>query len=606
MQRRPSREPSPGRHWLEPVCGWLALAIPLLVTIARASPSTQWRDDLPVVRSLGFIPIGGEGVLSSVLTQVLALMPVGGRLLRASVASAIGLALAARLAYALGRRVLDANALTPRLGPVLALVAALTATLAPAWQLEGTIAGGATLGAALALAGLALRPRADVRDARVWLAYGALVAATVLENHAAGLALAVALGVQVAVLGELPPRRSVALFGVGLGAVAAVLLAPVLLRPLSDHDWVGLGYGLARAPASASPAPRPDALAAWLADVGVVAVGLAVAGSVWGLARPRTRWLALPLAALVVADVLFPAGAGGLLAADPRASLRLLAIIVLAVSGALGVQTLVLGLSRARIPMARPAAVLLVLFQLTLLLMTAEDASYVADRGAQFGAEVWTEEALGDLPPRAALLVRSPAVVWRLWAARLVRGERPDVVIAPLPLMDRPGVTRALIAAEPELAALVRDMTINGRPSELGLSTLADARPLFVELDPSWSRRLVDHLSPRPLWLGFAPHALGRSDREPALERGQRAFDRALAAAASPAYRDRATLWILAERAREQAVVLAALGDYEAVQRMLVDLRKIDPSDPFAQELEARLARRARGRVDVEGLLSLR
>ncbi len=597
---------SPKRHWLDPVCAWLALAVPLLVTIARASPSTQWRDDLAVVRSLGFVPLGGEGVLSGVLVQVLALLPVGGRLLRASLASAIGLALAARLAYALARRVLDANTTTPRLAPPLALVAALTATLAPAWQLEGTIAGGATLAVALALAGLVLRPRSDVRDARVWLGFGALIAATALESHVAGAALAVALGVQVAVLGELPPRRSVVLLGVGAGAAGMLLLSPVLLRPLSGHEWVDLGYGLSSVGSADAAAARPGALVAWLGEVGVIALALAAAGGAWGVLRPRTRWIALPLAALVIADLVFPASRAGILAADPLAPLRLLAIVALAIAAALGVQTLALGLQRANIPMAQPAAALLVVFQLVLLIMTAEDASYVADRGSQFGAEVWTEEALGELPPRAALLVRSPAVAWRLWAARLVRGERPDVVVAPLALIDHGGVARQLLAAEPQMAPLVRDVAITGEPSEYALSTLADARPLYVELDPTWSRRLVDHLIPRPLWLGFAPHALGRSDRSPAFERGQRAFDRVLAAAVTPTYRDDATLAILAERAREQAVALAQLGDRDSVARVVADLRKIDPAHPFVKEIETRLAHDKRGGIDVSGLLSLR
>ena len=90
--------------------------------------------------------------------QLASLLPIGGRLLRASLVSAVGVALSARLAYALARRVLDDNADTPRLSPPLALSAALVATLAPAWQLEGTIAGGATLAVALVLAGLAAAP----------------------------------------------------------------------------------------------------------------------------------------------------------------------------------------------------------------------------------------------------------------------------------------------------------------------------------------------------------------------------------------------------------------------------------------------------------------
>lgn len=595
------------RHWLDPVCAWLALGVPLIITILRASPATQWRDDLSVVRGLGIVPVGGEGTLSSLLMQLFSLLPVGGRLLRASLVSAVGVALSARLAYALARRLLDDNAVTPRLTPPLALAAALIATLCPVWQLEGTIAGGATLSVALVLAGLLLRPRAGARDARVWFGFGALISLTVFESHVAGLALMLVLGVQVAVLAEVPPRRNVLLCAAGAGVAALLCLVPALVRPLSGRAWVDLGYGLstARVAAVDVAARHPGALTAWLRDVGVVSMGLAVLGGAWGLVRARTRWLMAPLAALVLADVVFPASRAGVLSPDPLSPLRLSAVIALAIAAALGVHTLALGLGRARVPMARPAAVLLVVFNFTLVLVTAQDSSYVANRRSQYGAEVWTDEALGDLPPRSMLLIRSPAVAWRLWAARLVRGERPDIVIVPLPLLDRGSIAEDLLAREPKLAPLVRDMAIRGKPTEYSLSTLADARPLYVELDPHWDQRLVDHLTPRPMWLGFAPHALGRSDRTPALAEGQKAFSRVLAAAITPTHRDRATLAVLESRAQEQAVALAALGDRDSVRAILADLKKIDPDQPFIAQMDKRFAEDRRGRVDVAGLLPM-
>ncbi len=606
VQEAPRDAAAPSqRHWLDPVCAWLSLGVPLIVTALRASPATQWRDDLSIVRGLGIVPIGGEGTLSSLLMQLSSLLPIGGRLLRASLVSAVGLALSARLAYALARRLLDDNAHTPRLTPPLALAAVLIATLSPVWQLEGTIAGGATLSVALVLGGLLVRPRAETRDARVWLGFGALIALTVFESHVAGLALMLVLGVQVAVLAEVPPRRNVVLCAAGAGIATLLCLVPALVRPLSGRAWVDLGYGLSTAPLAAvdTAARKAGALTAWLRDVGVISMGLAVMGGAWGLLRARTRWLMAPLGALVLADVVFPASRAGVLSPDPLSPLRLSAVIALGIAAALGVHTVALGLRRANIPMARPAAVLLVVFNFTLVLVTAEDSSYVADRRSQYGAEVWTDEALGDLPPHSMLLIRSPAVAWRLWAARLVRGERPDIVVVPLPLLDRGSIASELLAREPKLAPLVRDMAIRGRPTEYSLSTLADARPLYVELDPNWDQRLVDHLTPRPLWLGFAPHALGRSDRTPALAEEHKAFSRVLAAAITPQHRDGATLAVLASRAQEQAVALAALGDRDSVRAILADLERIDPDQPFVAKMEKRFEADHRGRVDVAGLL---
>ncbi len=595
----------PERHWLYPLFGWFAVAIPLLVTLLRTSAFTQWRDDLPVVRALGLVPIGGEGTLSSVLMQAASFLPIGGRVLRAALPSALCLALAARLAYALTARLLEQNAWTPRLTPFLALAAALTATLAPTWQLEGTIAGGATLAAALVLAGLLLRPTADTRDARVWLGFGAFVGLTTMESHAAGAVLLVALATQIFAIGQVPPRRGVALAAGGALAVIALCAIPIAVRPFASRAWVHLGYTLSSASVSGidTAASRSSISSTWFAEVGVIACVLALGGLVWGLIRARTRWIAVPLAALVIADVIFPATRGGLLSFDPLAPVRLIALVALAACAALGVHSAAVALQRSDLPFARAAAALLVAFDFTLVLVTGEDSAFPADRTTQNAAEVWTDEALGALPHRSLLLVRSETVAWRLWAARVAREERPDVVVVPLPLLGRGSVASKLIQMEPALAPLIRDIAVSGQPSESALSSLADARPLYVELDPSWDKRLVDHLIPKPFWLRFAPHAYGRSDRTASLEKGRRPFKRVLDAAQAPEHKDRATLTMLSARAQEQAIALAALGDRESVSELVGDLRSIDPDHPFAIEMDARMKKQAKGRIDVSGLL---
>ena len=595
----------PERHWLYPLCGWLALAVPLVVTLLRTSAFTQWRDDLPIVRALGLVPIGGEGTLSSVLMQAASLLPIGGRVLRAALPSALCLALASRLAYSLTARLLEQNAFTPRLTPFLALAAALTATLAPTWQLEGTIAGGATLAAALVLAGLLLRPSASARDARVWLAFGAFVGLTSMESHAAGAALLVALAAQVFAIGEIPPKRGLALAAIGALVTGLLCAIPIAVRPRAARAWVHLGITLSSASVAGADvaAARSGILTTWFAEVGIIACVLALGGLGWGLIRGKTRWIAVPLAILVVADVVFPATRGGLLSADPLAPVRLLALVALAAAAALGVHTAAVALQRSDLPFARTAAALLVAFDFTLVLVTGEDSGFPADRTSQNAAEVWTDEALGGLPPRSLLLVRSETVAWRLWAARVARGERPDVVVVPLPLIGKGSVATKLLAVEPALAPLIRDMAVSGQPSESALSSLADARPLYVELDPSWDKRLVDHLIPKPFWLHFAPHAYGRSDRTLALEKGRRPFKRVLDAAQTAEHKDQATITMLSVRTQEQAIALAALGDRDSVGELVADLRAIDPDHAFANELEARMKKKATGRVDVSGLI---
>jgi hypothetical protein len=128
-------------------------------------------------------------------------------------------------------------------------------------------------------------------------------------------------------------------------------------------------------------------------------------------------------------------------------------------------------------------------------------------------------------------------------------------------------------------------------------------RPLYVEITSSWDERLLDHLIPEPLWLRFAPHAVGRSDRVPSLRRGRSAFARVLEKARTPQHRDEATLSVLAAHAREQAVALAALGDRTSVTDVLHDLTEIRPEDPFLAEMQQRLAQRSRGREEMLSLL---
>ncbi len=594
MEQRGSGPPH--EHWLAPWCAWLALVVPLAVTVLRVSPSAQWRDDLAVVRGLGLVPVGGEGVLSAALMQLASLVPVGGRLMRAALISALGLALGSRLLYALTRRLLDAAHPTPLLGAALALSSSLTITLGATWQLEGSIAGGATLAVALVLLGLTLRPSASTRDVRLWLGYGALLAAAGLESHAAALALLLALSVQTAWLGELPSRRSIAWLLGGAGSVAAVGLLPVALRPLAQRAWVDLGRDLGTLSLRTAQGSSPlEAAMAWQHDAGLLLGVAALGGAAWGVLRPSTRWLSVPLLALLGADLVYPTAPTSALAIDALAPVRLLALAALGPLAALGVHVAVGALSVARLPFARPASALLVAFSFTVALVTLDDSGYVADRGEQHGAEVYTDEALGQLPPRALVLVRSEALAWRLWAARVVRGERPDVVVVPLHLLDRGSVARRLLAMEPGLAPLIRDMAMKGRPGEHALSSLADLRPLYVELDERYDPRLLPHLTPAPLWLVYRAQPLGRSDRALGLPDVLRAAQRVGARALEGARRDEATLSVLEGSLGAQARLLAALGERASARAVLDVLQQLQPSSLLLRELRPKVAPRHPG-----------
>ncbi|MDF3067645.1 MAG: hypothetical protein K0R38_3246 [Polyangiaceae bacterium] len=567
----------------------LAFAVPLVVTMLRTSPTGQWRDDLPVVRALGLVPSGSEGLVSTALTQLLALLPIGGRLLRAGWVSALGVALAGAVAYRLIAHALSSSLATPRLTPPLALAATLTAVLAPSWQLEGTLAGGVTLGVALALSAIwvAIAPE------RRWsmLLLGALFGATAIESHAAALAVGVALLSRALLVRRWPKPHTAAELAVGFAAPLVPWALYLILRPLSPHVELNLvgGIGTSSLVSVDAAAERTTALAAWIGDAGVLSCALAVFGLVLAVLRKSVRALGAPFAALFLVDLGFPASKVGILASDTLAPVRLLSLIAIAAASALAVQAVATYVRRARLPFAEPASALLVVFHFALAFVAAEDSAYAADRREQVAADSWTDEALASLPPSSLLLVRSEALAYRLWAAQIARGARTDLVVIPEPLLERGNVAQLLLRREAALAPLVREMALAGQPSEFSLSSLSDARPLFVEIDPRWPKRLRDHLAPRAFFPQFSPHPLGRSDRAESLKEGAQGWQRALAVATKSGARDAATLAVMQAELRDRAQLLVDAGDREAAAVAVQSLLTIDAQDPVAAALTARL-----------------
>jgi len=244
---------------------------------------------------------------------------------------------------------------------------------------------------------------------------------------------------------------------------------------------------------------------------------------------------------------------------------------------------------------------MLLVLSFTLVLVAVDESGRATERQRARAAEAWTDEALGTLPPRSLLLVRSEAAAFRVWAARVARGERPDLLVVPLPLLHRGDTTARLLALEPRLGPLIRELRVSGKPSEYALSSLADARPLFLEFDPAWDGRLLEHLLPHAFWMQFAPHALGRSDRTAALREGRESFARVLRAASEPVP-DPATLGMLGHRAREQAVLLAALGDRDNAREVVSALGELPEASGLLGEVQQRLTAKS-GRVDWLALL---
>ena len=606
----------PGSGWDGP-CAALAWLLPLLLGVWSSGAVARWQDDLGIVRDLGLIPAGSEGALSSVLSQLFALAPVGGRGLRAGLVGVCALAASSALSFSLLRELLAARQpFGPN--PLLALLGSQLWACSPLTLSDAGGPGSGALGLLTILLGVLLTRRAGA-DARVFPLAGGLLGLSFGESRAAALLLLLLLlgdwlwpGARVESTppdapaertAELPWLCFVACFFLGAGTCALV----PWLRTWAPNTWVDLGLGAL--PGAADPGAGAgwpgwaetarQALAPGLERLGSGAGLLALAGAGLGFAERDLRRRLLPWAILVVGGVLGPLALPG--EGRARELCVLAASLGMAAFVPVALQKALYWLWSCRLPFARPASVLAGSFAVTLVLQRVESA---VPRAPELATEVWMDEALGRLPDESVLLVQSPELALRFLSAQVLQGARPDVLLVPLALLHRGSVSEQLLRRAPALAPLLRQLAVNGAPDEHTLERLADTRPLFLELDPRWDARLLEHLRPDALWLAFAPDALGKNERRAGVERARSALGRLLD---DPDVLrsgwDERTRQVLARQAGQQAVALAALGEALPAQRALRSLRRIQPQDPLARELAARLERGA-GRVAVNDLLA--
>lgn len=616
MTESPTSTRQAASAWYERALLWLVAALPVAVTIWRLSGSAQWRADLPAVRDQGLVAIHFGGTVSMVATQLSGLIPLGTQAFRAALASALALGMAAVLVHRIARTLLARVAtLSAPLAAALAAIAAVMAALSPAWQREATVAGGASIALALVLWSIhqaltiselpALAPLATRR----WVLLAATLGLTTVESVPAGLAATMAVAALTATEGRLPRLTLVPWLVGAVLAVVALGGAALLLRPLSPGSWSDVGRALSMASLEALhvDAVRKTTLLAWLDEVGALSLGLAALGLVRGVFRERTRAIVAALVAVLLCDLIYPSAAATQLLPEPLAALRCASMMAFAIGASAGVAEIVIFLAGLAIPMARPASVLTVAFHITLVAVTSEDAAFAADRSDHVAAEEWTDEALERLPRDAALLVHAPELAWRLWAAQMVRGQRPDVLVIPVPMLRHGRVTSNLLPSEPAVAQLLRDLALTGQASEYGLSLLADARPLLVELDPRWDKRVVTHLTIDGPWLRYEPQVLGRSDRKIAAH--VLVSGRVLEGIRQAVAADRPSATVVAKTIKEHVATLSLLGMSETARPWLDGVERLDPADPFVVPARLRIAyvvdhRRSEASVELRDLLA--
>lgn len=593
------------RQLFERGCFWLAVVLPLASAATRASADPAWRDDLPLLRGLGLQALGLPQTLSMLGMQAASLVPLGPLAYRMALVSALALGACAALIQVLARRLLDRHVPGAFINAPLAAIAALTATLGPAMQAEATVGGGQSVALAACLACLALlshptwpKPRRYVLAALSW----GLVCT---ESLVAGAAAAVVLIAAAVIDRGRPSQRVLAWSAAVAASTAGLLTLPWLIRPLSPHGSWSLGAGLdASSLVSIKTATEATtALVAWKAEVGIVALSVGAVGIAAGLWRARTRTMVLPMALVIAADVVLPVTSDSGLVADPLTALRTLALAALSISAALGFQTMATTLIDLGLPMARPVAVLILVFDLTLVAVVSEQSAFAVDRSAMRGATTFTDEALEGLEPGALVLARSRPLVWRLLAAQSLYGQRPDVLVVPLPLLHHDAVTLGVLTAEPSAALMLRDVAIQGHPGEHGLARVTDHRPVYAELDPSWGETIATHVTPDGLWLRVHAHPVGSSDRRLAVEASGKRLERIMRDVRTPEWVDTATQAVVSASLRQQAVALAMARDKTATRKMMERIEQHRPGDLFVRALEQRLDHARGSLIDTRGLL---
>ena len=560
--------------------------------------------DGDATRVVGMASAGFPGrALDVLLAAPLQLLPVGTKAYRAALVAALALGLFGWALQRLGARLLRGASPGAPAASWLAAVGSLATTLSLPAQVEGSGPGGHTVGALLAVVPLWLwaehqaaaeRGAGSPTTAAFRIAWA--VSAALVYDPRVGLAGGGALLVADALAGFPLLARGAATIGAGrLGFAVALGAAPAVVLALAS--WL--------APAPWPPQPTlpweteaTSRVVPLLWELGPLLLATTGLGAAAAFVAPRARALAGGLAVLVVAGLLAP------FLREPVGRARfgpaLLAGYGPALVGAACALHTFSGMAvRARLSHGRATATLLVMLFAALPLRTLDDTALSLGRRAAGTVAVWDLLAWMGEGRGAVVLALDPRVVTRLSAARALGAFRPDLLVVPTAHLT-PRTARELIAQEPNLAPLLRELLLTGAPTQGALAAAAAARPVAVSYDPRWERELARHLVPGGLLDRYEASAMAPSDRAPLLELQGRALDRLVRSttAVHEGELRRLTVSLL----RRRLAGLMAAGDRDNAGRVVGDLRRIEPSDAFALEVERRLAAKRSGALDERDL----
>ncbi len=539
--------------WLEAAGLVASFGVPFVMAALRAQAAPSWAWDARLARGLGGA-VALQGAVSDAWMQWWMAMPFGSLVLRATWASSVALGVLGCMVFTVARHLTKEFAHARRTSLLLAMLAAWAATVSSTSLAEGTAVGGGTVAAVLAMALLVACERAaravecggaSTGSVGSGIGVGLLAGALFAESAWTAGATVTAVLLGRAVFARAPSHRqdrrlagreaalrswpfplgahpdAHAAAAVAVGVLASLVLALLLRAVMTSSTlgvlasmrdaWSALGSAHEALASAAVPARTDAALARFARELGTLPLALAIVGAGVALLRRASRATGVALVALVALECVVARLSWHTLGTADRAGMRLLAMASLAIGSTCSLAQLGDLVAGMRARASRSALVFLVMFDLALVVSSAEEASFVPATGG--GAERFVQEAFDRLPPSAVVLVQSRALLDRLKAARIASGARPDVAIVPYPHLTTASAALVLLGQHPVLTDVLRDFAIEDRPLERSLSALADKRPLFVEFDASWDRRIVSHLLPDHLWFRFHPEPRGAVER---------------------------------------------------------------------------------------------
>ncbi len=519
---------------------YLAFLLPLLGAAAFAHNAPLFRSDEAVLAALAQSQ-SWSGGLSTLIGRAALALPLGSLNYRLALPSMIGCGLVGLACFELAYSLFRAQGGYSRLDPWLAWGASLAGALSLPAAAEATVAGGATIAPAIALflcaQLIARRHPRGLSDAALWGGtFGALLSESAHTALLFGLAALVLwpdtkAGRRVTQKQRLPFEKSV-VFSLSAGAS----LGLIALR----NDWFSRSWSFQEQVSHSVAGLRP---LAWSSAIGLLWLLAALVALIFALRDRRPLYV---LALIAGADWLWPSGGELGWTAQSHAtlsrdSLHLFALGYLSAGGALGMRTFGETAQAIGLLGARQLSILISVVAVAGSLAAAEDSLMTLSQTEAQGAEAWSEEALQSLPPRALVITESATRGRRLRAAQL-QGTRPDVLVVPLSELTQARNVRRWLKEEPELHLLLVDLSLGNPPSERALARLVDARPVFVEPNLNWDRRLLEHIQPTLPLSRLASHALARSDRLAALELAPEVVKRIKGRARAGMRPDRATL----------------------------------------------------------------